>query len=259
MSGSAHDVWRKLAALTPARIGLGRAGTGLPTSAYLKFSMAHAAARDAVHAPFDAAELGGRIESLGFPVLQVASRAASREVYLRRPDFGRWLDEPSLRLIDGVANKDVDLVIVVCDGLSSTAITGNAVPMLEALRPHIKRLGLSIGPVIVAREARVALGDEIGERLGTKMVLVLIGERPGLSSPDSLGTYLTFAPRVGRTDAERNCISSIRPGGLTYDLAAFKQAWLIEAAFARRLTGVNLKDNSDMALPGSADPTPLLG
>ncbi len=254
-----RDIWRKLAALTPARIALGRAGAGLPTAAYLQFSMAHAAARDAVHAPFDAAELGGRIETLGFPVLQIASRAGSREAYLRRPDLGRQLDAPSLRLVEGAERKGADLVIVVGDGLSSTAVTGNAVPMLAALRPPIERLGLSLGPVVVAREARVALGDEIGERLGAKMVLVLIGERPGLSSPDSLGTYLTFAPRVGRTDAERNCISNIRPGGLPYDLAAFKQAWLIEAAFARRLTGVDLKENSDMALAGSAATAPLPG
>jgi hypothetical protein len=226
MSGSAHDVWRKLAALTPARIGLGRAGTGLPTSAYLKFSMAHAAARDAVHAPFDAAELGGRIESLGFPVLQVASRAASREVYLRRPDFGRWLDEPSLRLIDGVANKDVDLVIVVCDGLSSTAITGNAVPMLEALRPHIKRLGLSIGPVIVAREARVALGDEIGERPRHKngsradwrAAGLVVARQPGdvfdvcpARWAHRRGTQLHFQHPPGRAD--------IRPSGFQAGLA----------------------------------------
>ncbi len=260
MSGrGANDAWRKLAALTPARIALGRVGAGLPTAAYLDFAMAHAAARDAVHALFDAAALGGRIEHLGYRVVQVASRAASREVYLRRPDLGRRLDDASLRAVDGLAEKGADLVIVVCDGLSSTAVTANTVPMLAALQPHIKRLRLTVGPVVVAREARVALGDDIGERLGAKMVLVLIGERPGLSSPDSLGTYLTFAPRVGRNDAERNCISNIRPGGLAYDLAAFKQAWLIEAAFARRLTGVSLKDNSDTALPASAGPAALGG
>jgi ethanolamine ammonia-lyase small subunit len=138
--------------------------------------------------------------------------------------------------------------VVIADGLSSTAVAINAKPFLEGLRPQFERLGLSLAPVIVATGARVALGDEIGERVNARMVLVLIGERPGLSSPDSLGAYLTFAPQVGRTDAERNCISNIRVGGLAYDVAASKLAWLIEAAFARGITGVHLKDDSPVAL-----------
>ncbi|WP_332691435.1 ethanolamine ammonia-lyase subunit EutC [Devosia sp.] len=249
MTGGDGEIgWSRLAGLTPARIALGRSGAGLPTQEVLKFAMAHAQARDAVHAPFDAARLASEIESLGFPVQHVSSAAPARDVYLRRPDLGRRLDDTSARVLEALPTKGADLAIVIGDGLSSMAVGSNAAAFVDAMVPHIQRLGLHLAPVVIASGARVALGDEVGERLGARMVLVLIGERPGLSSPDSLGAYLTFGPRVGRTDAERNCISNIRSGGLAFDVAAFKLAWLIEAAFARGLTGVSLKDESSTAL-----------
>lgn len=261
MSGDAADTWRRLAALTPARIALGRSGAGLPTREVLKFALAHAQARDAVHTPFDAGALAERLAG-DAPAdtprpLRVASQAVDRTLYLRRPDLGRRLDEDGARILEEAADGPRDLAVVVGDGLSSTAVEANAAPLLAALRPHLDRLGLGRTPLVVASGARVALGDAIGERLSARMVLMLIGERPGLSSPDSLGAYLTFAPKPGRSDAERNCVSNIRPGGLTADQAAFRIAWLIEAGFRLGLTGVKLKDGSGSALTaGSAQPLP---
>jgi ethanolamine ammonia-lyase small subunit len=241
--------WRRLAELTPARIALGRSGSGLPTREVLKFAMAHAQARDAVHTPFDVAGLAARVAALGLSTLQVSSAATAREVYLRRPDLGRRLDQASAQALDALA-MPADLAIVIADGLSSTAVEANAVPLLQALTPRLTPMQITLAPLAVAAGGRVALGDEIGARLGARMVLVLIGERPGLSSPDSLGAYLTFAPRVGRSDSERNCISNIRRGGLGYAIAAFKLAWLIDAASRRGLTGFRLKDESIAALAG---------
>lgn len=239
--------WRKLAALTPARIALGRSGSGLPTHEVLKFALAHAQARDAVHTAFDPEGLAAKLGAIGLDCLMVMSAAHRRGVYLRRPDLGRRLNDESRQALADQPAKRPDLAIVIADGLSSTAIETNAQPLLEAFLPFIKRMGLSTGPVIIASEARVALGDDVGETLGARMVLLLVGERPGLSSPDSLGAYLTFAPKTGRTDAERNCISNIRPGGISYEAAAFKLGWLIDAAFTRGLTGVSLKDESASA------------
>lgn len=281
MSAGEIDGWRKLAALTPARIALGRAGAGLPTREVLKFALAHAQARDAVHAPFDAAAMASALEALTFPgdgdigspstsatdpgpsatgpvgdamgsarltAVTVTSDAAERSLYLRRPDLGRRLSDESARTLDALSGEAADLAIVVGDGLSATGVQANAVPLVAALLPHLRRLSLSLAPVVVATGARVALGDDIAARLTARMVLVLIGERPGLSSPDSLGAYLTFEPGPGRTDAERNCVSNIRAGGLTPARAAFQIAWLIEAAFRLGLTGVKLKDRSGEAL-----------
>lgn len=236
-----------LARLTPARVALGRSGASLPTREVLRFGMAHAQARDAVHAPFDAAEVASRLAELDLEVIRVDSAAGSREQYLRRPDLGRRLAPDSLEALSR-GHGDFDLAIVVADGLSSTAVHRNAVPFIAMLLPFLARQGLRLAPVVIGREARVALGDEIGAALGARAVAVLIGERPGLSSPDSLGAYLSFAPRAGLTDANRNCISNIRPGGLAYEHAAFKLSWLIAKAFRRSLTGVSLKDESDLAL-----------
>ncbi|MCV9938746.1 ethanolamine ammonia-lyase subunit EutC [Boseaceae bacterium BT-24-1] len=240
-----------LARLTPARIALGRSGASLPTREVLRFGMAHAQARDAVHAPFDADDVASRLAELRLEVIRVESAACSREEYLRRPDLGRRLSSGSREALT-VRRGDFDLSIVVADGLSSTAIHQNVVPFAAMLLPLLARQGLRLAPVVVGREARVALGDEIGAALGARAVAVLIGERPGLSSPDSLGAYLTFAPRAGLTDAARNCISNIRPGGLAYEHAAFKLSWLIAEAFRRSLTGVGLKDESDLALEADA-------
>lgn len=246
------DPWENLRALTPARIALGRTGASLPTREVLRLAMAHAQARDAVHASFDADELQQRITDLGFATLRVASAAPSRAIYLRRPDLGRRLSAESRTALEAARGSLVDLAVVVADGLSATAIHAQALPMLAAFTPRIRQAGWSAAPIVLASQARVALGDEIGVLLNARAVVVLIGERPGLSSPDSLGVYLTYAPRVGCTDAQRNCISNIRPGGLAFDEAAFKLAWLLEQAFARQLSGVALKDESDFALAGAS-------
>ncbi|MEA1834816.1 ethanolamine ammonia-lyase subunit EutC [Methylobacterium durans] len=244
----ADDVWSRLSALTPARIGLGRAGNGLPTREVLRFGLAHAQARDAVHAPMDSDAVAGAIAALGLDCLRVASRAPDRATYLRRPDYGRRLSEEGAKALAGVAAAQADLALVVADGLSARAVHENAAGLIGALLPHAEKAGWRLAPVIVAEQARVALGDAVGAALRTRAVAVLIGERPGLSSPDSLGIYLTFDPRPGRSDAERNCISNVRAAGLTHAEAAFRLSWLLRQALVRGLTGVSLKDESDRAL-----------
>lgn len=243
-----RDPWQALRRLTPARIALGRVGASLPTAEVLRFGLAHAQARDAVQRPFDARSLAARLEADGWATLGVASRAATREHYLLRPDLGRRLDEASAARLDALAagGAAAELVFVAADGLSSLAAERHAPALLAALRPLLPR-GRRIGPVVVARQARVALGDEIGERLGASLVVVLIGERPGLSSPDSLGLYLTHAPRVGRVDAERNCISNVRAEGLAPPRAAARLAWLVAESMRRGLSGVQLKEASASA------------
>ncbi|MGY2050390.1 ethanolamine ammonia-lyase subunit EutC [Methylobacterium sp. JK268] len=243
-----EEAWARLRALTPARIGLGRAGSGLPTREVLSFALAHAQARDAVHAALDVAALRAGVAGLGCPVVAVASAAPDRATYLRRPDLGRRLDGPSEARLAAAAGSPVDLALVVADGLSARAVHAGAVPLLAALAPALAASGWSLGPVVVAEQARVALGDAVGAALRARAVAVLIGERPGLSSPDSLGVYLTFDPRPGRTDAERNCLSNIRGAGLRPEVAAFKLHWLLGEAFRRGLTGVALKDESDRLL-----------
>lgn len=236
--------WRDLQGLTPARVGRGRTGASLPTSALLTFTLDHARARDAVHAPFDAAAIVQGIEALDLPVLEVASEATDREIYLRRPDLGRQLDALSRDLLTSRQSAGYDLAIVIGDGLSSSAVHAEAVKLVGDLLPRLRAGSIGIGPVVVARGARVALGDEIGLLLGARMVVMLIGERPGLSAPASLGAYLTFDPRPGRSDAARNCVSNIHGAGLNCAEAAFKIDWLIRQGLSRRLTGVTLKDES---------------
>lgn len=250
---STADPWRHLAAATPARIALGRAGGSLPTREVLRFALAHAQARDAVHAGFDGERLAAELRAEGLTAVAVASRAADRAAYLRRPDWGRDLSEASKGALeaDGAAGE---LVVVVADGLSATAVEAHAVPLVKALRPLLRQAGIPLGTVVVATGARVALGDAVGQALGAAAVLVLIGERPGLSAPDSLGAYLTFEARPNRMDSERNCVSNIRPEGLPVEAAAFRLAWLVGEAFRRRLTGVALKDESGAAVGGRASP-----
>lgn len=241
------------AGLTPARLALGRAGAGLPTRAVLDFALAHAQARDAVHAGLDCPTLDHGLRSLGLDVLKVESAAPSREVYLRRPDFGRRLSRESRTVLAACPRSECDVVAMVGDGLSARAVSENALPVLSALVPILRGAAVAIGPAVIATQARVALGDEVAAGLGARLVVVLIGERPGLSAADSLGAYLTLAPKVGRTDAERNCLSNIRAGGLAPAEAARSIAWLIRTAFALGLTGVGLKDESAgalAALPG---------
>ena len=250
-----EDPWSSLARLTPARIALGHAGGALPTREVLKFALAHARARDAVHTRFDSERIEMAIRTVGFETLTVASAAASREIYLRRPDLGRRLSPASRAMLEARTEPDVDLVLVVADGLSAAAVHAQAVPLITAVRPLIAQAGWHAAPVVLAREARVALGDEIGALLKARAVALLVGERPGLSSPDSLGVYLTFAPKIGRTDAERNCLSNIRPEGLAPQAAAVKLIWLLREAFRRQLTGIALKDDSDQALAPTATGT----
>jgi ethanolamine ammonia-lyase small subunit len=247
--GVPPDPWSRLRALTPARIALGRSGAGLPTREVLGFALDHARARDAVHAAFDSKGLAERIEGLGHKTLTVSSVAPDRATYLRRPDLGRRLSGESAALLEARAGRGpADLAIVIGDGLSAAAVHAHAAPLLAALAEPVRAAGWRLAPVVLAHQARVALGDEIGLRLGARMAVVLIGERPGLSSPDSLGAYLTFDPRLGRSDAERNCISNIRPAGLSYEAAAFKLAWHVREALRLGLTGVGLKDESDLNL-----------
>jgi ethanolamine ammonia-lyase small subunit len=237
-----------LRALTPARVALGRAGVSLPTQALLAFTLAHARARDAVHAPFDTSAVIAGLGDMGLSGLLVASQAGDRKTYLRRPDLGRQLDQASRKLLAG-AGKSGQLAIVIGDGLSPTAVHAHAIGLLRRLVPLLGADHIAIGHVAVAAGARVALGDAIGELLGARMVVVLLGERPGLSAPDSLGAYLTIAPRIGLTDAGRNCVSNIHGAGLGYDEAAFKIAWLVREGLARGTTGIALKDESGDRTP----------
>jgi len=239
----------RLSSLTPARVALGRTGASLTTEQVLRFQLAHAEARDAVHVPLDGEALIAAITALGCHVVQVRTPAIPRDLYLRRPDLGRRLEAESARRLDKLRRDDFDVAIVVADGLSSRAVTNNAVPLLSRLIPKLADRGLSLAPVVIAEGARVALGDEIAERLGARLVIILIGERPGMSSPDSLGAYLTYAPRPGLTDAGRNCVSNIRPGGLDVEAAASKLAWLVRKALAAGMSGVRLKDDSDSRGP----------
>ena len=233
-----------LRGLTPARVGLGRAGASLPTEALLGFTLDHARARDAVHAAFDVSGLIAGLRGLGLQPVEVLSQARTRRDYLRRPDLGRILDPGSRRLLESRDAPSSQFVIVIGDGLSPTAVNVHAIEQVRHLTTQLDAAGIEIGATVVASGARVALGDEIGALLGVRMLLMLIGERPGLSAPDSLGGYLTFAPRIGRTDAERNCISNIHRAGLSYQEAAFKIAWLVREGLARQITGVALKDES---------------
>ena len=230
--------------LTPARVGLGRAGASMPTKALLEFTLDHARARDAVHAAFDVPAMISGLGALGLKVIDVSSRARNRKDYLRRPDLGRTLDPASQQQLANRAGSSCQLAIVVGDGLSATAVHAHAIELIRSLMARLAAERIEIGQVVVASGARVALGDEIGTILGARMIVMLIGERPGLSAPDSLGAYLTFAPRVGLTDAERNCVSNIHGSGLGYDEAALKIAWLIREGLAREVTGVALKDES---------------
>jgi ethanolamine ammonia-lyase small subunit len=242
------DPWQALRRFTAARIGLGRAGSSLPTAEILRFGLAHAMARDAVHLALDVAALEAALRNRHGPGLIVHSRAPDRRSYLLRPDLGRRLDDATaarLARAAGSCREGCDLAIVVADGLSALAVQRHAAPLLDALQPLLPP-DWTLTPPLIAVHGRVALGDEIGERLGARMLVMLIGERPGLSSPDSLGAYLTWAPCLGRSDAQRNCVSNIRPQGLDYPAAATKIAWLLAEGCRLRLTGVGLKDRSDL-------------
>jgi len=242
-----HNPWLELRRLTPARIALGRTGTSLPTSAQLDFQYAHAQARDAVHLPFDHAGLSAQLAERGRETLLLHSAAPDRNSYLQRPDLGRKLSDGSAQALREYALAHpggVDLAIVVADGLSALAVHRHTLPFLARLEEQSAADGWSLSPVVLVEQGRVAVADEIGELLGAKMVVILIGERPGLSSPDSLGLYFTYNPKVGLTDAYRNCISNVRLEGLSYGMAAHRLLYLMREACRRQLSGVNLKDEA---------------
>ncbi|WP_117192006.1 ethanolamine ammonia-lyase subunit EutC [Rhizobium terrae] len=245
------DPWEKLRRHTDARIALGRCGNSLPTARVLEFAFAHASARDAVNIPFDAKALHASLSELGVKSLAISSRAETRQIYLARPDLGRQLAETDAGRLRAEVATPCDVAIVVADGLSSTAIAANAIPFISGLLPHFEKEGLSTGVIVTVRNGRVAIGDEIGALMQARLTLMLIGERPGLSSVDSLGAYITYAPRIGLSDAARNCISNIREAGLKPPLAVAKIMWLIREALKRKLTGVDLKEEQQVALPES--------
>jgi ethanolamine ammonia-lyase small subunit len=223
---------------TPARVDLGRSGASLPTRALLEFQLAHAKARDAVHLPLAVTSLAVELKQKDIPSITLASSASDRDEYLKRPDLGRRLNENSRELLASWRG-DYDVAFVIADGLSALAVHRHAVALLHLL---LRDLDWGIPPVAIVEQGRVAIGDEIGQILGSRMTVVLIGERPGLSSPDSLGAYLTWQPRPGRTDAERNCVSNIRAEGLSYAVAAHKLLFLMNEARRLKLSGVRLKE-----------------
>ena len=244
-----QNPWLELRRLTPARIALGRTGTSLPTRAQLDFQFAHAQARDAVHLPFDHAGLSTQLEERGRESLLLHSAAVDRNSYLQRPDLGRKLSDDSARRLREYAAAHpggVDLAIVVADGLSALAVHRHTLPFLTRLEEQMSADDWSMAPVILVEQGRVAVGDEIGQLLGAKMLVMLIGERPGLSSPDSLGLYFTYNPKIGLTDAYRNCISNVRLEGLSYGMAAHRLLYLMREACRRQLSGVNLKDEAQV-------------
>jgi ethanolamine ammonia-lyase small subunit len=243
-----HDPWEALRNATSARIALGRAGGSLPTKTWLDFKAAHAAARDAVHCVFDAEQIAADIRALGTEVVIVDSAAPDRRTFLSRPDLGRQLDERSRYALQELqSDAGHELAIVVSDGLSALAVHRQAQPVLKSLLPNLKRDRWRIAPIVVARFGRVALEDEIGQRLGAQLALILIGERPGLLSPDSLGAYLVYGPRPGNTDAQRNCVSNIRPEGLPIEVAAETISYLVAESRRRKLSGLQLKDDREQA------------
>ena len=269
------DPWDRLRRHTPARIALGRAGGSLPTGEVLRFGMDHALARDAVWAELDVGQLRADVAKLpadvatggqftggpaaaDLPVVVVSTRAPDRATYLKRPDLGRRLDDAGAVALPAVAPAGgCDVAVVVADGLSALAAQRQAPPVLAGLVPLLRDAGLSVGPLTIVRQARVAVQDPIGQALGARCAVILIGERPGLGTPDSLGAYLVFGPEPGNTDADRNCVSNIRPGGLPPAEAAKAIGYLVAQALARQFSGVRLKD--DRVLPtrlGTAKPLP---
>ena len=248
-SPALENPWQQLRQLTPARIALGRAGTSLPTRAQLDFQFAHAQARDAVHLPFEHAALRDALHAQGHTTLHLHSAASDRHVYLQRPDLGRKLDEDSAQQLDAYAaqhGQGYDLAIVIADGLSSLAVSRHSLPFLEHLLEQVREQQWSLAPITLVEQGRVAVADEVGQRLGARMTVILIGERPGLSSPDSLGLYFTYAPKVGLNDAYRNCISNVRLEGLSYAMATFRLMYLMREACRRQLSGVDLKDEAEV-------------
>jgi len=240
-----NDPWASLKQFTDARIALGRAGSSIPLKQELEFKLAHAHARDAVYSLLNTGQLIKDLAYLAIPILQLHSKAENRQQYLQRPDLGRLLDETSHRLVED--NKTpCDICIILADGLSAGAINDHAAELLKNLIPLLKGMNYKLSPLCLAEQARVAIGDQVAFGLQAALSIVLIGERPGLSAADSIGAYLTYHPKPGLTDESRNCVSNIRNQGLPFKLAAEKICYLVQEAFKRRLSGVELKDNAGL-------------
>lgn len=251
-----RDPWEKLRQFTNARIGLGRVGTSIPTAELLRFQLSHAQAIDAVHVPLDVDTLSEQfalspsLQSY-LPMQKLHSNARDRMEYLQRPDLGRQLDESAITALKARNDKPYDLVFVVADGLSSYAISHHAQAFLELLITALDedpQREWNIGPICVVEQGRVAVGDDVCEALNAKQVVLLIGERPGLSSPDSMGLYMTWNAKRGIEDSLRNCISNIRPEGLKYADAVHKCLYLLNESQRMQLSGVKLKDRSEDTL-----------
>ena len=240
------DSWESLKAFTNARIALGRTGIATPLKEILDFRMCHAHARDAVYSILKINELMGSLELFQMPIVLVKSKANDRTVYLQRPDLGRKLNDASANDLRNETSHSADVAIVIADGLSATAINEHAFHVIKKLIPLLKQSVLTLTPLVIAEQARVAIADEIGSILQAKLSLILIGERPGLSSPDSMGAYITYQPMPGKTDESRNCISNIRPQGLGYDLATEKISKLIKASLQIKLSGIRLKEEKNL-------------
>ena len=241
-----NDPLGGLKQFTAARIGIGRTGSSIPLKQSLELKLAHAHARDAVYSELDADKLSADLKQFDLPVLMLHSEAVYREMYLQRPDLGRKLDEKSIELINDYLYSKADVVIIIADGLSATAVNHHAISLLRVLIPQLQSADLKVGPISLVKQGRVAIADDIGAHLKAKLSLILIGERPGLSSADSIGAYITYDPKRGLTDESRNCISNIRPHGLTFKSASKKIFYLIQEAFKRKISGVALKDNTGL-------------
>ena len=231
---------------TAARIGIGRTGASIPLKQSLELKLAHAYARDAVYSELDTDKLATDLKQFDLPVLLLHSNAVYREMYLQRPDLGRQLSEGSVRMLKDCALDKTDMAIIIADGLSATAVNHHSINLLKFLIPQLQSTGLKVAPISLVKQGRVAISDDIGVHLKAKLSLILIGERPGLSSADSMGCYITYGPQPGLTDESRNCISNIRPHGLTFKSATKKIFYLTQEAFRRKLSGVGLKDNAGL-------------
>jgi len=242
---SYQDIFSQFSDITQARINLGNSGSGLPTKPLLDFRLDHASAKDAVYADLDIQQIQSELNGIGLDSVVVRSCSPTREIYLKRPDLGRSLDEDSRAILQN-DSREIDLIFIIADGLSANAVQVNAVPFLASLLPRLENL--TIDKVIVAKQARVAISDEIGEIRKAAISIILIGERPGLSSSDSMGVYMTYHPNVGNTDEKRNCISNVRQQGLSVEMAAFKLNALLRESYRLKLSGVGLKDVADELL-----------
>jgi len=239
------DSWESLKEFTAARIALGRAGDSIPMKQSLEFKLAHAHARDAVYSTLDCDKLTEELRLLNIPVMKLHSQASTRQIYLQRPDLGRLPDESSSEMVSAHLIPG-DIAIILADGLSANAINHHAAQLLAELIPLLKAMNYKLSPVCLVEQARVAIADPIAFALQSRLSIILIGERPGLSSADSIGAYLTYDPKPGLTDEARNCVSNIRQDGLSFKLAAEKIFYLVQEAFKRRLSGVELKDNAGL-------------